>query len=231
MKYADRHLARERALDSLLVITKGAHAGLGLICLVSGAVALLSVKRRGRHPIAGKLFAVSLGLLFLAILPNIMAANNVFLLGLGWLAVYAAFEGWRALRRFRGRVPPEPDAIDYGLNGITVVMSVILIGFGAWVFFDRGHTLGLVCFGFGGLGALLVGAAVGRWRSPPEPRGWLAVHIGLMCGAFSAALTTVLAIQLSGHVDGYEWVLWVTPAVVMSLYGQRELRSRGLRPR
>ena len=52
------------------------HASLGAICLISGAVALLSPKKAGRHPRAGKIFAISMALVVLAILPNMIKAKR-----------------------------------------------------------------------------------------------------------------------------------------------------------
>jgi hypothetical protein len=50
----------------------------------------------------------------------------------------------------------------------------------------------------------------------------------MMLGAFSAAVTAFLAIQLSGHVGGFEWVIWVAPTLLMSRYGAYEAKRRGL---
>ena len=44
---------------------------------------------------------VSLARVLTSILLNILVRNHVFMLGLGWLVVFAGTEGWRALLRFR----------------------------------------------------------------------------------------------------------------------------------
>lgn len=82
-------------MGSLLELTTWIHAGLGVICMVSGTLALTARKTRGRHPTAGRVFAVSLVLVYLAILANIVVEKNVFMLGIGWLAVYAPTLGTR----------------------------------------------------------------------------------------------------------------------------------------
>ena len=56
--------------------------------MVSGVLALTAKKTKGRHPADGRVFAVSLTLAFAAILLNIVVRKNVFMLGMGWLAVY-----------------------------------------------------------------------------------------------------------------------------------------------
>jgi len=167
-----------------------------------------------------------LALVFVAILPNIIAKQNVFMFGIGGLAVYTSVEGWRALLRARNRLTLAPQALDYIANASCGLSSIGLAVFGGGVFARTGNLLGLVCVGFGVLGVLLVKAAWTRWKEPPSPEGWLAVHIGMMTGAFSAALTAFVAIQFSGKVGNLEWMLWIAPSVLMSIWSKRQVRSR-----
>ena len=215
-------------MEELLQIAPWVHAGLGGVCLFSGVLALTAKKAKGRHPAAGRVFGASLALTFAAILINIVVAENVFMLGLGWLALYAGAEGWRALLRSQGRLGPHPTTADYLLAGVTLLLSVGLAVFGLFVFIRTSNVMGLVCVGFGLLAASLVRATRRRWNAPPSKPEWLAVHIHMMLGAFSAAVTAFLAIQLSGRIGGFEWVVWVAPTVLLSRYGTREARRRGL---
>ena len=202
---------------------------LGCVCLGGGILALVSKKKPGLHPRAGRVFAIALGLVFLAILPNIIVKKNVFLFGLGWLAVYTCAEGWRALLRFRGRLEPSPTGLDYLLNGLTVVFGLVLAGYGGWLYATRQNPIGLVCVAFGGIGILLVHGTRKLWKAPPDPKGWLVHHITMMTGgAFSAAFTAFAAAQLSGHVGQFEWIVWVAPSVIMSGYVKREIKRRKL---
>jgi hypothetical protein len=196
--------------------------------LVSGILALTAKKTKGRHPAAGRVFAVSLTLAFAAILLNIVVRKNVFMLGMGWLAVYAGVEGWRALLRFKGSLAPKPTAFDYILGGTTALLSVGLIAFGVRVFVSSNNVMGFVCVGFGVLGVYLLRGSWQRWKTPPSKQEWMKVHIGMMLGAFSAAVTAFLAVQLSGHLGGFEWVVWVAPTLIISRYGAYETKRREL---
>ncbi len=206
-----------------LEMTTMLHAACGVVCLVSGVVALLAGKARGRHPQAGRVFVWALALTYTAVLLNIVVTRNIFMLGIGWIAVCAAVEGQRALRRFQGRLQPEPLWMDYAVWGTTAALCVALGAFGILVA-AGGNMLGLVCVGFAALGATLTRWAVGRWRNTPPAEEWMAVHIGMMTGAFSAALTGFLAVQFSGHIGAFEWVLWVVPTLVMTRYGARQTK-------
>ena len=213
---------------SLLEITRWIHASLGMVCMVSGVLALTARKTKGRHPNAGRVFTVALVLAFAAILLNIVVRKNVFMLGMGWLAVYTGAEGWRALLRFKGRLAPEPTAFDYILGGTTALLSVGLAAFGVRVFVSSNNLMGFVCVGFGLLGLYLLRGAWQRWKAPPPKQQWLEVHIGMMLGAFSAAVTAFLAVQLSGHLGGFEWMVWVAPTLIIWRYGSYEAKRRGL---
>jgi hypothetical protein len=215
-------------LDNLLQISLWIHAALGVICLVSGILALTAKKTKGRHPTAGRIFAVSLVLVYAAILLNIVVQKNVFMLGIGWIAVYAGAEGWRALLRFKGNLAPEPTAFDYILVGTTALLSVGLVAFGVRIFVSSNNIMGLVSAGFGLLGVVLLRGTWQRWKVPPSKQQWLATHIGMMTGAFAAALTAFFAVQLSGHLGGFEWVVWVAPTLFMVRYGAYETKRRGL---
>ncbi len=171
---------------------------------------------------------VSLGLVYLAILLNILVKRNVFMLGIGWLAVYTAAEGWRALLRSKGRLPAKPQRLDLLLAGTTTLLSVALVLIGGRILFVSSNLMGLVCAGFGLLGLFLVHATWKRWRQPPDPRQWLVVHIGMMTGAFSATLTAFFAVQFSGHLGAFEWVVWVGPTLFMTRYAAYETKRRGL---
>ena len=102
--------------------------------MVSGVLALTAKKSKGTHPTAGRVFAVSLALVYAAILINIVVQKNIFMLGIGWLAVYAAAQGWRALLRCKGTLAPSPALFDYSLAGATALLSLGLVAFGLRAF-------------------------------------------------------------------------------------------------
>ena len=71
------------------------HILLGIICVLSGLVAMLSRKARGRHPLAGKIYYWGLFLIFITVIPlSIMRwpVNN-HLLVLGFLSFLLAHFG------------------------------------------------------------------------------------------------------------------------------------------
>ena len=73
----------------------GLHVAVGLVCVVTGAIAMLSPKRSGRHPTFGTIYYWSLVAVFVSATPlSVMRwAENYHLFLLGVLAFASAFLG------------------------------------------------------------------------------------------------------------------------------------------
>jgi uncharacterized membrane protein len=84
-----------------IAVIVGVHIPLGLACVVAGAVAMLSEKRRGRHSSAGKVYYWCLLALFasMTFLSVMRWAENYQLFILGTLSFASAWLGRRALRQ------------------------------------------------------------------------------------------------------------------------------------
>ena len=87
--------------DPVFLAIVGIHVLLGIVAVVSGAVAMLSAKRPGRHPTAGKVYFWSLATL--ALTATVLAAfrwsEDYHLFILGVIALAAGFVGRTARRR------------------------------------------------------------------------------------------------------------------------------------
>jgi len=80
----------------------GIHVLLGLVCVVAGAVAMLSPKRNGRHPLFGTVYFWCLSAVFAsaASLAAVRWAEDYHLFILGALSFTAAVIGHTARRRY-----------------------------------------------------------------------------------------------------------------------------------
>jgi hypothetical protein len=88
--------------DPIFLVVVGVHVLLGLVCTITGAGAMLSVKRIGLHPSFGSIYFWCLGGVFVtaAALAAVRWAEDYPLFILGALAFSAAFVG-RMARRSR----------------------------------------------------------------------------------------------------------------------------------
>jgi hypothetical protein len=81
--------------DPIFLTALGFHVVAGLVCVVTGAVAMLSDKRPGRHPRFGTIYYWSLSIVFvtMTVLSFMRWAENSHLFILGMLAFTAASVG------------------------------------------------------------------------------------------------------------------------------------------
>lgn len=112
-----------------------AHVAFGLACVVAGAVAMLSAKRPGRHPVAGSVYFWALAGVFLTACALAVArwAEDRVLFSLACLAFALAVAGREARRR---RWPGWPR---WHMTGMGLSYIVLLTAF----YVDNGANLPL----------------------------------------------------------------------------------------
>lgn len=110
------------ALHALLIPV---HGIFGIFAMLAGLVALCVSKRWPWHPWAGRTFLVCMGLAIAISGPVIVAANNVFLVGVGLLVIYHAAVAWRLARlKPPARLPSTADRqIHFVFGGIFVAFA------------------------------------------------------------------------------------------------------------
>ena len=106
------------------LITVGVHVAAGLICVISGAVAMLSSKRAGRHPSAGTFYFWSLvvALVSMTVLSIMRWPHDIHLFSLGVLSFAAGFIG-RMARRKLWAGWPRTHAAGMGLSYILLLTA------------------------------------------------------------------------------------------------------------
>src|ERR1700720_3748129 len=90
--------------DPLFLAVVAVHVCLGLVCTITGVIAMLSMKRAGRHPTFGSIYFWCLAGVFTtaAALAAVRWAEDYHLFILGALSMAAAYLG-REARRHRWR--------------------------------------------------------------------------------------------------------------------------------
>jgi hypothetical protein len=151
--------------DSPLFIgVLGVHVLFGLACVVLGIVAMLSAKRRGRHPSAGTLYYWSLAALFASatVLAAMRWAEDYHLFILGALSFAAATVGRTARRQSWRRW------VDFHVTGMGLSYILMLTAF----YVDNGKNLPLwrdlpyIAYWVvpGAVGVPLIVNALNRWH-------------------------------------------------------------------
>jgi hypothetical protein len=119
--------------DPIFLAVIGIHIPLGLVCVIAGAVAMLSKKRRGRHPTFGKIYYWCLLALFASasFLSVMRWAENYHLFILGAASFAFAWFG-RAANRQRW-----PNWVPLHITGMGASYILMLVAF----YVDNGRQL------------------------------------------------------------------------------------------
>lgn len=189
------------------------HGALGALAIAAGVVALFAVKRRGRHTTAGLAFV---GLMVAAIAvatPVILLSGNLFLGGLGAVALYLTLSGLRI-----GQLRPParmPTRLDRALVAASLAVFVLFLAFGLRVLVG-GNSLGLAALGIGGLGARAAASHLRFFLNPAaDSRPWTAHHGSALGGGCIASVTAFSAAVLTNAVPQVpEFLVWLTPVAL-----------------
>jgi hypothetical protein len=199
------------------------HAFFGMVGLTFGLIALVQPKRAGRHTLFGAAFFWLLLLAIAISVPVILLSKNIFLGGLGSVALYLTIMGYRI-----GRIRPPnacPTTADRACVWLGIVTFSVFVLLGLWVL-KTGQMLGLVMVFLGGLGA---SSALKHRRFFADPQGdpenWMQHHGSTLGGAVIASATAFTAAALTNWLPTFpEWVLWTAPPLLLSPILKKQLR-------
>jgi hypothetical protein len=190
------------------------HACLGILALIVGFVAVFARKRRGRHTSLGAAFVILMLLAIMASAPVIVLSGNLFLGGLGAVALYLVLVGWR-IGKLR---PPAQQAtlLDRGFVLLSLTLFVLFMLFGLR-YVLQGQMVALVAIAIGYLGAKSAWDHHCFFRDPEGgERSWMQHHGGTLGGALIASVTALCAAVLTNYLPQVpEFIVWLVPIVLL----------------
>lgn len=192
------------------------HASFGAVALLSGAVAMFTRKGSPAHVRSGRVFGLSMAVALGLALPAIAARTNMLLLFVGMFTAWLVVRGGLAFRAARAQGYGALDrAVAWGGFGA----GLALIALGAWGAAVDGGFMGLggVSLGFGVLALLLAQADLRRMQEVPDRASALRTHIASMGGAYIAASTAFVVVNLSqvmGDAGVPPVVVWLAPTAI-----------------
>ena len=183
-------------------LLKGLHILSGSIALLSGLLAMGSLKGANMHRFSGRCFFGSMCLLSFTALLMAIIHTNAFLAMLGIFAFYQTFGGYRVVRKKTVNPGPADNTVLLAASVNTVLMAM---------------SLKPVLMVFAALSAALITAEIRtiiciKRGKMPDRLLYLRRHIGMMTGAYISALTAFLVnIRPLGSSV---WV-WLLPTLVL----------------
>lgn len=217
-------------MEKLLTATLILHIAGGTLSLLSGLLAIIAAKGKHTHRLAGKFFFAAMTIVFVTALVMAVMKGLTFLLMVAFFSYHMLLRGYRALylkRQHLGLKMAWPDVL---INGIGVIFNSGLLIWGVSHVVSRGNYIHIVAIFFGLLGIWMAGSDVRRFMIPPEDKKqWLYTHIAGMSGAYIAAVTAFMVVNVR-FLPGL--VVWIAPAgvglVLISLtirrYKQKEAK-------
>lgn len=184
------------------------HVISGFLALVCGAITLISAKGSKVHRRTGKIFFYSMLVVPVTAVTLCVIKPNQFLLFIGLFSFYLNYAGYRAIQN-KSLKPSLTDWVVLVLASVNIIFMLT--------------SMNLVVMIFGGIGAF---AASRQWITSikaskgtelPE-KAWLAMHIGMMMGAYTATLTAFLVVnyQLFSLIGFPAWFVWLLPSLILS---------------
>lgn len=205
-----------------------AHATLGGVALLSGAMALLTAKGNKIHRKGGIIFYYAmLSAALLAIVISVQPGHvSYFLFVIGIFSSYMILSGKRILLLKSLYKGIRPDRKEYTLPVVMIAAGSAMLAYGIYLK-SHGDDGGIVLIVFSVIGLVM---AVGDLRmlgkTPTDKKFWLYQHISKMTGGYIAALTAFLVVNQT--LPGL-WG-WLSPTVVGTvyiIYNQVRFRNKG----
>ncbi len=181
-------------LEPFYTVFRVLHVGGGWLAFAAAPLALLAIKGSRQHILAGRCFALGLGVGATAgVLLSAIRPDPVFgLLFLGLATLYATGTGYLAPQIGRGSRPHY--RWDRVLTAVGALACIGLIVNGLrhapfGVTFQEGVV-------YGSLGLWLAGAHA-RWRGPDDPARWRVEHLTSLLAAYTVVWLFVLSLYIT----------------------------------
>lgn len=191
------------------------HAFLGGIGLLTGIGSMI-VKKGGKlHKRLGKIFAISMIISCIIIIPISWLPNHesLFLFLISLFTIYLVLIGRRALT-FKSRKKLKADSVDITISTTMLFFSLFMVSYGAYGFFNQvpDNILYII---FGGLGLFLTIKNFIFYKNFKDQKvAWLLAHLTHMIAGLIASITAFIVAGLK------LWTVaaWVLPSIIGTIY-------------
>lgn len=185
----------------------------GSVALLSGPVAMITVKGGKAHRLFGKIFFMAMTCVFLTAVVLSALKFNPFLLMVAVFSYYLAVTGYRSLYRKQVKGFVNVHLLDWLIVCVAGLFHLGLAAFGAWgIATGNAPSFGWIALVFGMIGCNSVRTdLMGFYRASVDRKRWLYNHISGMMGAYIAAVTAFSAVNMH-FVPGI--IRWLWPTII-----------------
>ena len=189
------------------------HIIAGALGLISGTMNVIRKKGDSKHRLVGRIFLYSMLTVGVSALVLSVMHTNYFLFIVGIFTLYMVSSGQRYLFLRQLAFNQKPTWVDWTLSIFMLVFGLVFIVFGI-LKLSQGENFGIVFIVFGVVGLRMVTTDFKNYRHKTDiQNSWLVAHIQRMTGAYVAALTAFLVVNIkSALLPGY--VVWLLPTAI-----------------
>jgi len=200
----------------------------GAISLLTGLVAILSVKGKKWHKLSGKIYVFAMTGVFITGLIVAGFRFNRFLFLIAFLSYYSVFCGVRILKLKQLHKQQQPKWYDWFAGILNALANILFIGLGFYYGFKNSFSSGgaLLSIGFG-IGGLLISYTNLKpfLLKPTKPYHWYMSHMGNMMGGYIATFTAFLSTIVTRFDLMNPYLAFALPSILgipLLLYWQRK---------
>ncbi len=213
----------EKVLTGMLVL----HIAGGTFALISGLVAMLTLKGSKIHRLAGKIYFWAMTAVFVGALFTAIGHHKDFLLMVAFFSYYMTVRGYRILSLKKLHQGQKAVPLDWLITTISGIFILALIGWGSWGVF-KGVNMGIVAIAFGIIGlTFFISDVKSFFYLPKEKMHWWYGHISSMGGSYISAVTAFVVVNI--QLPQFQWVLWILPGIIGGIMIGRTIRKYKLK--
>ena len=124
-------------MELIYHISKGIHITAGAFALITGLIAMLSLKGGKRHRLNGKIYFWSMAVVFVTSIHMAFYKDNMFLAFIAFFSFQSAFGGYRILYLKKLHQGQKAERIDKVAIIIGALASIGMLGFGIYYLYRR----------------------------------------------------------------------------------------------
>ncbi|MGZ4034732.1 MAG: DUF2306 domain-containing protein [Bacteroidia bacterium] len=201
-------------METIYPIIRIIHILAGAIALVTGLIAMLTLKGGKLHRFNGKLYFWSMGIIFVSSIYMALFKSMIFFVLIALFSFQAAFNGYRILYLKKLNQGQKAGAIDYIALFVGALAAIAMLYLGV-INTIQSNQSGIILLVFGAFYTLGIWNEYQKFRkAPAEKMFWMYKHIGQMGGAYIATVTAFLVNNYRMFPFIPPVILWLMPTAV-----------------
>lgn len=204
------------------------HVISGTVALGTGFLSMFNRKGGKTHSITGRVFFWAMTSVFITAISISIIKNLQFLFLVGFFSYYLTCSGYRSIYLKKLHLKQKAGWVDWLIGYAGLLFGVGLLIFSFIGFVNHGRLFSIVPAVFGGISVFFAYRDILQFYiRPKEKTHWIVSHGMKMSGAFTAAITAFIVVNIQIQ---QQWILWILPAAVIptatSIYIRKLLKKK-----